>query len=34
MGKDAKAQAEHYLREIKSNAPWIEVMKKQKQIGG
>ena len=30
MAKDAKAQAEHTQNEIKSNAPWIDVVKKQK----
>ena len=30
MARDAKAQAEHAQKEIKANAPWIEVVKKQK----
>ena len=30
IAKDAKAQAEHAQNEIKANAPWIEVVKKQK----
>ena len=28
MTKDAKAQVEHAQKEIKANAPWIEVAKK------
>ena len=30
MARDAKAQAKHAQKEIKANAPWIEVVKKQK----
>ena len=30
MCKDAKPQVEHSHKEIKNNAHWIEVMKKQK----
>ena len=30
IAKEAKAQAEHAQNEIKANAPWIEVVKKQK----
>ena len=30
MAKDTKAQVEHAQKEIKANAPWIEVVKKQK----
>ena len=31
MARDAKAQAKHAQKEIKANAPWIEVVKKQKR---
>ena len=30
MVKDVKAQADHAQKEMKGNAPWIEVVKKQK----
>ena len=32
VAKDAKTQAEHAQNEIKLNAPWIEVVKKQKGV--
>ena len=30
MAKEAKAQVQHAQKEIKANAPWIDVVKKQK----